>query len=97
MAFSPLQWLVWSLGLITDLVLLSAVGMLKGGPDWFVPVFLFAAAYCVLAEATGFVLRLRGQGARHEGWRAALSTSRPGLLVLIALSLVVAAILIIRP
>ena len=97
MAFSPLQWLVWSLGLVADLVLLATVGMLKGGPRWLFPVFLCASAYCVLTEVTGFALRRRAQGARHEAWAAALSTSRPGLLVLIALALVIGAILIIRP
>jgi hypothetical protein len=96
MSFSRLQWLVWALGLVSSAMVMFAIVLTKEGPSWFWPVFFGAAAYCALAQAAIPIVRRGEFHARGQRWEAALSTSRLGLLVLIAIAAVLGAAYLFR-
>ena len=96
MTFSRLQWLIWSAGLLASTILLFALGMGKGGPGWYPPLFVAAAAYCLVAQVVVPLVRRRAGDVAAQTWASALATSRLGLLVLLALALVAGAFVLFR-
>ena len=92
---TPAQWVFWALGLASSFVVLVAAAFTKGGPDWYWPLLLAASAYTVLSTTAAWLSRRRHASDDHaDAWVAALSTSRPGVLGLIAILLVVLAIFV---
>ena len=89
-AMTLVQWSLWAFGLIASLAVLAVIGFGKGGPDWYLPVFVVAAGYCLVANIVSLYLRRRGVKIPRSGsWVEAFSTARLGLLALIALAVFV--------
>ncbi|CAG0932125.1 hypothetical protein PLCT1_01973 [Planctomycetaceae bacterium] len=91
------QWIFWVLGLVSSFIVLVAAAFTKGGPEWYWPLLIAASAYTVLSTIAAWLIRRRRLSDNHaDAWVAALSTSRPGVLGLIAILLVVLAIFVFR-
>ena len=93
-----LHWFVWLLGLLTTSALILAVVFGKAMPEWYTAVILVAAALSVLAATAAFILqRTQFRIPNRDAWLEALSTYRVGFLATIAITVVLAALLLLRP
>jgi hypothetical protein len=91
------QRTTWSFGLVASVGVLMGFAFTKGGPDWYLPVFLISCAYCVLGGlAAVYVRRTRRDLSNRDGWVEALATSRLGLVGIAAMCVVLLILLLFR-
>jgi hypothetical protein len=91
------QWFLWALGCVASIVVLSAFAFGKGAPSWYPPLFLVAAAYCLVA--TGFAVRFRRMtrmGNDRASSAEALSTAELGFVALVGIVVVFAILFVLR-
>jgi hypothetical protein len=89
------HWTIWAIGWCTTLAMIVGIPFLKGGPDWYEPVFLVAAGYCIVARAAASYVRRGRRVPDGELWLRALATARIGFLVVIAVAVVMAGLVLI--
>jgi hypothetical protein len=84
MGFLILRWFLWILGVASSCFILVSMLGVKMMSGWFFFLFLAASIYCIGAQIAVFIIRDRAPGSKFV---SALSTSRPGLIILFAFSL----------
>lgn len=92
-----LQWTIWSLGLVASVGVLVAFAFTKGGPSWYLAVFLTSCAYCILGSLVAtYVRRTRRDLPDRDAWVSALSTTRLGLVGIAAAAVVLLILLLFK-
>ncbi len=90
------HWAIWGIGWCATLAMIVGIPVLKGGPDWYAPILIVAAGYCLAARAAMAYLRRTSRGVpAREMWLRALATARVGFLVVVAIVVVTAGIFLL--